>query len=34
MKSRHPEKENKPVNPIKKNLNGLDLNLQIVRNSF
>ena len=34
MKSRHPEKENKPVNPIKKNQNGLDQNLQIVRNFF
>ena len=34
MKSRHPEKENKPVNPIKKKPEWIDQNLQIVRNFF
>ena len=31
-KIRHPEKVNKPINPIKKNLSGSDQNLQIVKN--
>ena len=31
---RHPEKVKNPINPIKKNQNGLDLNFQIVRNFF
>ena len=31
-KIRHPEKENKPINPIKKNLIGLDQNLRTAKN--
>ena len=34
MKIRHPEKENKPINPIKKNQIGYDLNYLTVRNFF
>ena len=34
IKPRHPEKVKNPINPIKKNLIGLDLNLIIVRNFF
>ena len=32
MKIRHPEKQKNPVNPIKKNLIGSDLNFLIVKN--
>ena len=31
-KFRHPEKQKNPINPIKKNLNGLDQNLLIAAN--
>ncbi len=33
-KIRHPEKVNKPINPIKKNLSGSDQNLRIAKNFF
>ena len=34
IKPRHPEKVKNPINPIKKNLNGKDLNLVIVKSFF
>ena len=34
MKIRHPEKENKPINPIKKKPDWIDLNYLIVKNFF
>ena len=34
IRPRHPEKVKNPINPIKKNQIGLDLNSIIVRNFF